>query len=185
MLTNRRGHHSRITDKAFQWLSFSTVVSVFCLVILGGVVRVTESGLGCPDWPLCHGKVIPDVELHAVIEYSHRLLASLVTILVLTMTVVAWKRYKHKPLILSASVLSLILILVQAGLGAITVLTELAGDVVMAHLALAEFLLFIITLIYVATLRRLSVSKRRSNGLPVIAGILAFSIFLFLEKIAM
>ena len=41
-------------------------------VTLGGVVRLTDSGLGCPDWPLCHGKLIPPAEFHTLIEYSHR-----------------------------------------------------------------------------------------------------------------
>ena len=57
-------------------LSAATALSVFALIVLGGVVRVTGSGLGCPDWPLCHGGFLPPPELEAVIEYSHRLVAS-------------------------------------------------------------------------------------------------------------
>ena len=45
-------------------------------ISLGGIVRITDSGLGCPDWPLCHGKLLPPLELHTLIEYSHRLSAS-------------------------------------------------------------------------------------------------------------
>ena len=128
--------------KARGWLqvtSLLTVLSVFALVVLGGVVRVTESGLGCPDWPLCHGKLLPPLEMTAIIEYTHRLVTSaLVTPLVLLTCALVWLTQRHEGWLVVPATLAVGLLLAQALLGGVTVLTELPGGVVAAHLALAE-----------------------------------------------
>ena len=59
-----------ITYKVVALLSLAVS---FIQITLGGFVRASESGLGCPDWPLCHGQIIPPIEFHTLIEYSHRL----------------------------------------------------------------------------------------------------------------
>ena len=56
----------------------ATAVATFILTIFGGVVSVTESGLACPDWPLCEGKFIPKMVDGKQFEHSHRLVASFV-----------------------------------------------------------------------------------------------------------
>lgn len=139
------------TGPVFQRLILSTVVAIFALVVLGGVVRVTGSGLGCPDWPLCHGKVIPPMDTQTLIEYSHRLAASIVGILVLATALVAWCLYRKNLLVLVSATLCLILVVVQGVLGGVTVLTELEGRFVIAHLALAEAILATMILAFLAT----------------------------------
>ena len=124
------------------------MVSIFFLMIWGGVVRVTESGLGCPDWPLCHGEIIPPYKFETLIEYSHRVIASFVATLVFVILIVVWIRYRDEKLLLYLSLSGFILVIAQAGLGGITVLTELAGNLVTVHLALAEILLGLFTLIF-------------------------------------
>ena len=124
------------------------MVSIFFLIILGGVVRVTESGLGCPDWPLCHGEIIPPYKFETLIEYSHRVIASLVATLVFVILVVVWIRYRAEKLLLYLSLAGLILVIAQAVLGGITVLTELAGNLVTIHLGLAQILLALFTLVF-------------------------------------
>jgi len=138
----------------FHNLSLATVLAAFALVVLGGVVRVTESGLGCPDWPLCHGGVLPPWEPKAIIEYSHRLVASaLVGPLVLATCGVAWVAYRREKWVVISASVALVLVLAQALLGGVAVLKELPGMIVAAHLALGEALLGSLILVLVVAHR--------------------------------
>ena len=143
--SRRRSNVSR----TFLILLIASAIAVFALVTLGGVVRVTDSGLGCPDWPLCHGKLIPPLEFKALIEYSHRLAASLTSTLILATAVLAWWRYRHLPRIVAPITLALGLLGIELILGGITVLTELPPTIVTVHLAVAQaiFALLLITLV--------------------------------------
>ena len=114
------------------------LVAAIGQVALGGVVRVTESGLGCPDWPLCHGRIIPPWELATVIEYTHRLSASLLGVLVLVAAVLAWAGYRSERRVVASVSLALLLVAAAAVLGGLAVLTELDRWVVLVHLGVAE-----------------------------------------------
>src|SRR5262245_11842889 len=59
-------------------LGLATVVLMFGLIVLGSIVRTTGSGLACPDWPLCHGRLIPPLQFNVLVEWFHRLLALIV-----------------------------------------------------------------------------------------------------------
>src|SRR4030081_85106 len=121
--------------KAFRVLSVSTALVSYALVVLGGVVRVSGSGLGCPDWPLCHGRLLPPLDLHAIIEYSHRTTASLATALIVFTAVVAWLAWRTRRDIVIPAIVALGLLVGQVVLGAITVRPELPPMIVLAHLA--------------------------------------------------
>ncbi|HEV3232762.1 MAG TPA: COX15/CtaA family protein [Candidatus Dormibacteraeota bacterium] len=75
--------------KGFRVLAIVTAVAVYGQIVLGGVVRITVSGLGCPDWPLCYGQLLPRLEYHTLIEYFHRLLGTAAGLLVLATVVCA------------------------------------------------------------------------------------------------
>ena len=137
-----------------QGLSTATAVCVFILVIIGGVVRVTESGLGCPDWPLCYGKALPPLEYTAIIEYTHRFVASVIVgPLVLATAVVGLTRYRHDRWVWIPAAVSVPLLLIQGLLGGITVLTHLPGEIVALHLGTAEALLAVCLLLMIASYR--------------------------------
>ena len=117
------------------------IVAAFGQVSLGGVVRVTDSGLGCPDWPLCHGRLIPSFDTATLIEYSHRLSASLLTVLVVAAAAISWRLYRSRTWVMLPSALALGLVVGAAALGAATVLTDLSSWFVLLHLGIAEMLI--------------------------------------------
>ena len=131
-----------------------TVLSAFALVVLGGVVRVTGSGLGCPDWPLCYGGILPPPEFEAIVEFSHRLVASaLLGPLIGATCVAAWIFHRRQPWVVVPATLAVVLVLCQAVLGGASVLTHLSGMLVASHLALAEVLLACLTVLLVVAYR--------------------------------
>ncbi len=124
----------------FRVVVVAAILSAFFQVTLGGVVRVTDSGLGCPDWPLCHGQIIPPFDTATLIEYSHRLSGSVLGLLVIATTAIAWMRFRAHRLVWYMSVAALVLVIVAGILGGVTVLTELAWQYRLFHLAIAEIL---------------------------------------------
>lgn len=175
------------SGKAQGWLKFIsvlTVLAVFALIILGGVVRVTGSGLGCPDWPLCYGKLFPPLESTAIIEYTHRLVASaIVGPLILLTGGTVWLAYRREPWLVIPASLSVVLLIGQALLGGVTVLQELPGEIVAAHLAVAEALLACLLLLTVVAFRgplllRSHRPKRGSTDrFPMLAVIAAVGVY--------
>jgi heme A synthase len=126
----------------FTRLSLLTVAAVYLLVVVGGVVRGTGSGLGCPDWPLCYDQLFaPAGNAGAWIEWTHRALAALIGVLVLGLVILAVRSYRERREILWPTIAALVLTVFQAVLGKITVDTGNAGEWVTAHLATAMVLL--------------------------------------------
>src|SRR5438309_10181539 len=127
--------------RGFRILAVATAAVTYALVVLGGVVRVSGSGLGCPDWPLCHGHLLPPLQLHVLIEYSHRTVASLASLLILATAAYALLRLRERRDLLTPATVAAGLLGVQVALGGITVLLELPPEIVLAHLATAMALL--------------------------------------------
>src|SRR6202521_2529195 len=138
--------------KAFRALSVATALATYALVVLGGVVRVSGSGLGCPDWPLCHGRLLPPLDVHAIIECSHRTTASLTSTLDVLTAGVGWVAWRRRRDIVIPATVALGLLIVQVVLGAITVRLELPPMIVLAHLATAMALLGAVCVTAVAAL---------------------------------
>ena len=126
-------------------LVLATAIATFVLIIVGGVVRVSDSGLGCGPagsgfhgWPFCNGDVVPGMDLNSVVEYTHRALAGVVSVMIVSIVVLAWRRHREY---LVPAVALLALILAQAELGGATVEDNLEEAYVAAHLGLAMLLL--------------------------------------------
>lgn len=134
----------------YQGLLMATCVATFTLIIIGGTVRATGSGDACPDWPRCHGQLIPPFETKVMIEFSHRLAASIVGFLVLAVAISGW-RSQMTQLLRWGGVLAFGLVTAQVILGGATVLSELSPNVVMAHLALASALFATLIILAVAS----------------------------------
>jgi protoheme IX farnesyltransferase len=123
----------------FAKLAVAAAAATFVLIAVGGLVRATDSGLGCPDWPLCFGDWLPPADLHAWIEHTHRLTAAVfVGPLVGAVALITVFTHRRRDLpLLVAAVLAGVLVIVQSLLGAAVVLRGLAAELVTAHLAMA------------------------------------------------
>lgn len=128
----------------FRRLAIVTTGTTLLLASVGGLVRATESGLGCPDWPTCHGRVTPPSNSHSIIEFSHRLVAAIVIAMCIALAVTAWRRYREHRGIVGPAMASVFIVFGQAGLGALVVALDLDAESVVAHLLVAMSLLAVL-----------------------------------------
>ncbi|GAB3577139.1 heme A synthase [Spirosoma luteolum] len=167
---------SNITDLAerrFRRLVLLTVLIIYLLILAGGIVRGTGSGMGCPDWPKCFGRWIPptsvtqlppnyqaiygaklkgEVEFNATktwIEYVNRLLGVLSGFFVLATLLASLPLYRRNPSLVWGSFAALLLIGANGWLGSKVVSTELAQYMITAHLLLAVLVLFSLLFVFI------------------------------------
>lgn len=130
----------------FGWLALVAAIYTYVLVVYGGIVRITGSGMGCgDDWPHCNGAIVPAFDLPTFIEYTHRVLGAGLILITLVLLVRA-VRNRGRPAfaragVLGLTVLAAVLIVVQALLGAVTVKLELPAGVTAVHFMMALVLL--------------------------------------------
>ncbi|MEO5987483.1 MAG: COX15/CtaA family protein [Candidatus Eisenbacteria bacterium] len=136
-------------------LATATSVLMYALIIIGSVVRTTGSGLACPDWPLCHGQLIPPMQFNIFIEWFHRLIALFVGLLLFATAAWVLAHADTRRRFGGVAALSVVLYFSQALLGALTVWKLLDPSVVAGHLAMG-LLLF-------CTLVTLSVAAHRDS----------------------
>ncbi|UCC84522.1 MAG: COX15/CtaA family protein [Gemmatimonadota bacterium] len=136
---------ARATSGRFAWLAFVTAFFTYALIVFGGVVRITGSGMGCgDDWPLCNGQLIPPMDFETLIEYGHRLAALFVSALVFAVAIYAFRQRRALSGARGAvglAIAALVLLIVQVLVGAITVWLELPTATVVLHLIVASALL--------------------------------------------
>ena len=130
----------------YQTLTVVTVLATLALIAVGSTVRTTGSGLGCPDWPLCHGRPLPPLERTAIIEWSHRTVAAIVGVLILVQAIWTVRAFRHDRALTALALLSLPLLAIEAYLGRITVQRELPPEVVALHLFTALTLIALLGL---------------------------------------
>lgn len=118
-------------------LAVATALGTLLLIAMGGAVRATDSGLACPDWPACYGMWIPPADVNMWFEHSHRLWAGVIAIAVTALTVWTFLRFRHRPALWRLGLAALVLVLVQAALGAAVVLLHLRAGLVTAHLGMS------------------------------------------------
>lgn len=137
---------------SFRRLAAAATAATFCQIAVGGLVRATKSGLGCgDDWPHCSGRLLPALQTRAeVIEFSHRLFATLVIVLVGMLAWRAWRAFGDRPRLVRAALGAFALVLWQALLGAIVVWLHLEALSVVLHLATALVLAGILVYLWLA-----------------------------------
>jgi heme A synthase len=152
----------------FRRLAYLAIGLTFSLVIVGGVVRISDSGLGCgpggsgtEGWPLCGGRVVPLIDTNMIIEYSHRILAAALAVTIALLAVQAWRRYRERRDLVRVSFAALGLVLFQAALGGLTVEKGLEEELVAAHLGVAMLQLSILMLL--VRIARPSSARSRSG----------------------
>jgi protoheme IX farnesyltransferase len=178
------------TTRLLRRLAWTGSALAICLIVLGAVVRISGSGLGCGEhWPRCNGRWFPPLDLPTLIEIGHRWAAALVSVVVLALAAVAWVRHRREPALRGPATVAAILLVVQVLLGAVTVKLALPPWVIITHLANAMLLLA--TLLVVA-LRASSPDaaavqspqRHPDHGLVLGTAALGFAVILFGAQVA-
>lgn len=134
-----------LTERALRVFSWASVISQILIVVTGGAVRLTASGLGCPDWPTCDGEHIvttPEMGIHGIIEFSNRLLTFLLLVIAMATLVLARKLQGDRKLIGPAIAL-IVGIFVQAVVGGVSVWFKLNPWIVGLHFLVSAVMISI------------------------------------------
>jgi heme A synthase len=166
----------------FRRLAVVTTLFAYLQIALGGLVRVSGSGLGCPDWPLCNGRPYPPANVHSIIEYTHRAVGSVTGVLIIITVVAAWVVFRERrPLVAWLASASLIGVVGEGILGGVVVANDLSPWLVVVHLGLAMMILgFLMATAVMAmpasngvpdlTFRRLAISATAGTFLMLLSG---------------
>ncbi len=130
-----------ITPKLYARVALVALGALALIVLTGAAVRLTGSGLGCPDWPKCYGQSVPPLQTHAVIEFGNRVLTGFVGFAVIAASVLAWFRNPFRWHLALFGALLPIGVIGQAVLGGEVVRHHLAPGLVMSHFILSMLLL--------------------------------------------
>ena len=168
----------------FQKLAAATVLTTLVLVTVGVIVRATDSGLGCPDWPFCYGRILPPLDdPKAWIEWIHRTIAAVIGFEILGLAALALIDHRDRRSLVLASFGAVVLVGFQAWLGRETVRLGNSGESVTAHLAAAMLLLGLLVFILVRGSYPARISahgtSQRFTLLGTFAAISTFALLLF------
>lgn len=164
-------------------MALGIAIATWMVMAIGSATRIMNAGLACPDWPLCYGTILPaeQMNLQVFLEWFHRLVASSVGFAAIALCSASWYFRKSLPKWLPwATSGSLSLVIVQGGLGGLTVTQLLRFDIVTAHLGTG--LLFFSSLLAIAT--ALSSRTGEVQSTPKLAWLgLTAVIFVYLQSI--
>jgi heme a synthase len=130
-----------ISPRLYAKVALVALGALSLIVLTGAGVRLTGSGLGCPDWPKCYGQSVPPLETHAVIEYGNRVLTGFVGLAVIAASALVWFRKPFRGHLALFGALLPLGVIGQAILGALVVEHHLAPGLVMSHFILSMLLL--------------------------------------------
>lgn len=136
-----QGRRFSISPERYQQVTLIALVALMTIVFTGAAVRLTASGLGCPDWPKCHGQVVAPAQINAWIEYGNRLVTGVVSIAVIAASLLAFFRRPYRWHLAFFGALLPIGVICQAILGAFVVYYHLPPGLVIGHFILSMILL--------------------------------------------
>jgi cytochrome c oxidase assembly protein subunit 15 len=172
---------------SFQRLALWTTATTYLLILVGGLVRASGAGLGCPDWPRCFGSWLPPASVASLppqfdpaqfnpvlmwTEYLNRLLGVTVGLLIFATAVSAWRHHRREPRILWPTIAAFVMVGYEGWLGGRVVAHELAPWIVTAHLIVA---IVIVQLLLYATFTAIDgrdEDGKKPLGLPALLLIL-------------
>lgn len=165
-----------VPDRSLAVAAGLAAAATFGLVVLGGAVRATGSGMGCPDWPLCKGQLGPAGGSAALWEQSHRYVVLLVTALVVVTAALVRRHRTRRPDLVGLLVVAVAALVLQAMLGAITVWEGNAPITVVLHLALGMLLLGVLVLATVRAAASTPTSPLARGPLTTAAAVATLSV---------
>ena len=187
-----------MSNKFFFRSALTSTILSYLLIFVGGLVRVSGSGLGCPDWPKCFGRWVPPTNIEQIpahidstafnivlawIEYGNRTLGVIVGISILLMSVIALIYFRKNNKILFSSLLSLFLVISNGGLGAIVVSSILNPFIVSLHMILALFLVSVLSYTTIESYKIIDTNKFTNMYLSkkISASLILLWIFIVIE----
>ena len=171
----------------YRKLVLSTIVSIYILILAGGIVRASGSGMGCPDWPKCFGlwipptnesqlpdnyKLIYSTQYHEVkefnalktwTEYINRIIGVIIGLLTLSTALLSIKLFKKDKWITILSFLSLLIVILEGWLGSVVVYYNLKPIIVTLHML---FAIVIVSILFVTYLRTINFNQQNLISLP-------------------
>lgn len=168
---------------SFQRLALWTTASTYFLILVGGLVRASGAGLGCPDWPRCFGSWIPPASAAELppqfdvsqfnpqlmwTEYLNRLLGVTVGFLILATTISAWRHHRRQPRIVWITTAALLLTGFQGWLGGRVVAHELAAWIVTVHMIVALIIVQLLLFATVDSFDRVDLRALARRGWPLL-----------------
>ncbi|HEX4807252.1 MAG TPA: COX15/CtaA family protein [Conexibacter sp.] len=130
-----------VTPRRYLTIAYVALAALTVIVLTGAAVRLTDSGLGCPDWPRCYGKVVPPLSFHSVIEFGNRVFSAGIGLVVVGAWLASFLRTPRRRDLTVLSTLLPLGVVGQAVLGGFTVRHDLAPGYVMGHFGLSMVIL--------------------------------------------
>ena len=152
------------SDRVLIVLLAASLIGALIQITMGGAVRVTGSGDGCPDWPTCFGNWIPPFEYHALMEYTHRIIGVVVGLPIIGAVLRVWVKHRGEKSVVTSATVGLVAVSITGLIGGAVVLSELDPGLRTLHLLLAESVLLLMAHALVATVYMSS--SGRDVGLP-------------------
>jgi heme a synthase len=137
-----------VISRRHSYLLLAAALLAWLLIFMGGLVCVTGSGGGCPDWPGCYGSIVPPAQTASIIEFMHRLVAGLTFALIVVAAIVSWRKSSAIRWVSWTTMLAVLLLLVVSGFGAAAVLRGLSPALAAVDLGSA---LIVLALVVTAT----------------------------------